>query len=132
MAPVSADTGAGFICGRVFLIFYGNWRWIFVHADENVFPDITVVYLMISGVLSILLFGWIYHRDVQERKNRAIWEEHTHLGAGTILLIMLGGAGVALAGNQLVNLTPLMELSENYVETSEALSAGNAWLDCSV
>ena len=95
----------------------------------KVFPDITVVYLMISGVLSILLFGWIYHRDVQERKNRAIWEEHTHLGAGTILLIMLGGAGVALAGNQLVNLTPLMELSENYVETSEALSAGNAWLE---
>ena len=42
---------------------------------------------------------------------------------------MLGGAGVALAGNQLVNLTPLMELSENYVETSEALSAGNAWLE---
>ena len=29
----------------------------------KVFPDITVVYLMISGVLSILLFGWIYHRD---------------------------------------------------------------------
>ncbi len=42
---------------------------------------------------------------------------------------MLGGAGVALAGNKLVNLTPLVELSENYVETSEALNAGNAWLE---
>ncbi len=27
----------------------------------KVFPDITVVCLMISGILSILLFGWIYH-----------------------------------------------------------------------
>lgn len=127
---------------RTKLSVYNLWRAIYPMPLYQViqglvlyiglFPDEPLLRLSISGILAILVFGWIYRKDMEERSTRTRnleqRGEHPRLGAGTLLLVMLGGVIVALAGNKLVSLLDLQNLSGSYAQTSEVLNSGSLWL----
>ena len=127
---------------RTKLSAYNLWRAIYPMPLYQViqglvlyigfFPDESLLRLSVSGILAIFIFGWVYRRDVQERSGRTRSPEqggeHPRLGAGALILVMLGGVAVALAGNKLVSLLGLTELSGSYAETSEVLNSGSLWL----
>lgn len=98
----------------------------------GLFPDEPLLRLSVSGILAIPVFGWTYRKDAKERsgrmRSREQGGEYPRLGAGTLILVMLGGIIVALAGNKLVSLLGLANLSGSYAQTSEALNSGSLWL----
>lgn len=127
---------------RTKLSAYNLWRAIYPMPLYQViqglvlyiglFPDELLLRLSVSGILAILIFGWIYRKDIEERsgrmRSRTQGGEYSRLGTGALILIMLGGIVVALAGNKLVGLLGLADLSGSYAETSEALNSGSLWL----
>ena len=89
----------------------------------GLFPDDQLLRLGVSGILSILVFGWIYREDVKERcgHEQGQKKEAPRFGAGAWMLVMLGGICVALVGNKLISLSGLAEWSDSYAQTSETL-----------
>ncbi|MDO4260995.1 MAG: CPBP family intramembrane metalloprotease [Eubacteriales bacterium] len=108
----------------VFRLFFR----LFGAGSEAAVSDAMTAYLAFCGLVSLLLFGWIYRRDVEERKRSGTWREPRPMKAPELFRIAAGACAMALFGNNLVNLTPLMELSRSYQETSRILSSGSLWL----
>ena len=79
----------------------------------GLFPDDPLLRLSVSGILAILVFGWIYREDVKERCGREQGQkkEAPRFGAGAWMLVILGSICVALAGNKLISLSGLAEWS---------------------
>lgn len=127
---------------RTKLSAYNLWRAIYPMPLYQViqglvlyigfFPDEPLLRLSVSGIFAILIFGWIYRKDIEERSGRMQSRtqdgEYSRLGTGALILIILGGIVVALAGNKLVSLLGLVNLSGSYAETSEVLNSGSLWL----
>ena len=92
----------------------------------GLFPDDPLLRLSVGGILSILVFGWIYQEDVKGRcgHEQGQKKEAPRFGAGAWMLVMLGGICVALVGNKLISLSGLAEWSDSYAQTSETLNSG--------
>ena len=88
----------------------------------------TMTILLLSMVLAIPLFAWLYFRDVQKKK-RAGWNEDWFpLTEGMLLWTIISGAALALFCNGLISLLPLAQWSDSYEEVSETLYSGNIWI----
>lgn len=96
---------------------------------DEVYMEGTVWIVLISAVIGILLFGWLYHGD-RQRRGCNVWQEEDWYtpSEGHLLWVVIGSAGLALFANDLISLTPLAQWSESYQETSEALNTGSIWI----
>lgn len=84
--------------------------------------------LLLSAAVSIPLFGWLYHGDVEDKKQRGWNEEWFLLREDKLLWTVLGSAALALFCNQLVSVLPLGYWVKDFEEASEALDTGGIWL----
>ncbi len=84
--------------------------------------DSATLILLISALVGILIFELLY-RDDSLRRHMAptAWQE-------SLLWVLIGASALALLGNNLMNLTPLAEVSESYQESSAALETGSIWV----
>lgn len=88
----------------------------------------TVLVVLLAAVVSIPLFGWMYYHDGQKRRRMGWNAEWYPLTETALLWAAVGGAGLALFGNNLLSLLPLAQWSDKYQDVSEALYAGNIWI----
>ena len=103
----------------------------FVHADMDwievestimkQFFEGSMWILLIAAAISIPLFGWLYHRDVEDKKQRGWREEWFPLEESKLLWTVLGSAALALFCNLLVSILPLGYWLKDFEEVSEAL-----------
>lgn len=110
----------------------------FVHADMDwievestimkQFFEGSMWILLIAAAISIPLFGWLYHRDVEDKKQRGWREEWFPLEESKLLWTVLGSAALALFCNLLVSILPLGYWLKDFEEVSEALDTGGIWL----
>lgn len=89
----------------------------------------TMEMVLATAVLSIPVFGWMYWRDLKRREQFDIRNFQIVLEVRSMILVILGSAALALFSNNVIALTPLMEWSESYEETAEALYAGSIWIE---
>ena len=94
--------------------------------DQYIEGTITVV--LLSAVLTIPLFAWLYHLDIQKKKRYGWNEEWYPLTEWKLLWGAVGSAALALFGNGLISLLPLAQWSDSYEEVSDALYTGSIWL----
>ena len=88
----------------------------------------TMTILLVSMLLSIPIFAWLYSCDVQKKK-RAGWNEDWFpLTEGMLLWTAVGCAALALFCNGVISLLPLAQWSDSYEEVSETLYSGNIWI----
>lgn len=97
---------------------------------SGIFADEPLLNLSVGGILLILVFGWLYRRDVKERREKTQRQEKEagRSGAVALLLVAMGGIVVALAGNKLISLLGLTGFSDSYAQTSTELNSGSLWL----
>lgn len=88
----------------------------------------TMTAVLLSAVLTIPLFAWLYYCDVQKKKQYGWNEEWYPLTEWMLLWAAVGSAALALFGNGLISLLPLAQWSDSYEEVSDALYTGNIWL----
>lgn len=88
----------------------------------------TMTILMLSMLVSIPLFAWLYSRDLG-KKRRAGWSgDWFPLTEGMLLWTAVGCAALALFCNGVVSLLPLAQWADSYEEVSETLYSGNVWI----
>lgn len=98
-------------------------------GSEDIYMKSTVWIVLIGAMLSIPLFGWIYHRDVQRRQWVRQWSsEGLGITEGQLFWVAVAGASVAILGNNVIGMLPLGEFAESYEETSEAIFSGGIWI----
>ncbi len=128
------------ICGVIYLMMVSV---PFVRADlswSEVESKIMQLYLsgsmwilLIAAVVSIPLFGWLYCRDMQKKRDLGWWDEGWFpLREEKLLWTMLGSAALALFCNQLVSLLPLSFWVRDLEEVNEALDTGTIWMQMMV
>ena len=88
----------------------------------------TMTAVLLSAVLTIPLFAWLYYCDVQKKKQYGWNEEWYPLTEWMLLWVAVGSAALALFGNGLISLLPLAQWSDSYEEVSDALYTGSIWL----
>lgn len=94
--------------------------------DEYASGTVTIV--LLAAVLTIPLYGWLYHQDVQTRHRMGFPEDRFPLTEWMLLWAVLGSAALAMLGNGLISLLPLGQWSDSYEEVSDALYTGSIWL----
>lgn len=100
-------------------------------TSVSVWSDLYVTFLTISAVISTMIFGMLYHSDLQKRAwqtDPEVPEEKRRLTGRDACLIAAASIAFSIAGNNLVNISPLPELSESYEETSAMLMSGSLML----
>lgn len=123
--------GAGVI--YAFVLAVSALRLDMGYADMEVYildsaAENTMTILLLSMLLSLPLFAWLYSRDVQ-RKKQAGWNtDWFPLTEGLLLWTAIGCAALALFCNGVISLLPLAQWSDSYEEVSETLYSGNAWI----
>lgn len=88
----------------------------------------TMTILLLSILLAIPFFAWLYSRDVQKKKQAGFNQDWFPVTEGMLLWTMVGCAALALFCNGLISLLPLSQWSEGYEEVSETLYSGNVWI----
>lgn len=88
----------------------------------------TLMVLLASMMVSIPVFGWLYYRDVQKKKQSGWSEEGFSLTEGRLLWTAVGCAALAMFCNGAISLLPLAQWSDSYEEVSETLYSGNVWI----
>lgn len=109
-------------------------RWSEVEAKimEQYFAG-SMWILLIAAVVSIPLFGWLYHLDMQKKKEIGLWDEGWFLlREEKLLWTVLGSAALALFCNQLVSLLPLSFWVRDLEEVNETLDTGTIWMQMAV
>ena len=99
---------------------------------EYVFQEFliqTMEMVLLTAVVCIPIFGWMYYRDLQKRGQLPEKGLQLVVNFRALLWGLLGSAALALLCNNLIALTPLVEWSAGYEETSEALYAGSIWME---
>ncbi|MCD8363034.1 MAG: CPBP family intramembrane metalloprotease [Lachnospiraceae bacterium] len=104
----------------VALVKCAEFGWVDDYLDA--YLDSTTLILLISALIGVLIFGLLYRRDTRRRHMEpAAWQQ-------SLLWVLLAASALAIVGNNLMNLTPLAEMSESYQETSAALDTGSIWV----
>lgn len=109
-------------------------RWSEVEAKimEQYFTG-SMWILLLAAVVSIPLFGWLYHLDMQKKKEIGLWDEGWFpLREEKLLWTVLGSAALALFCNQLVSLLPLSFWVKDLEEVNETLDTGTIWMQMAV
>lgn len=88
----------------------------------------TVAVVLLSALLSLPLFSWLYCRDMRQRKQCGWKEEWYPLTEWQLLWAAVGSAALALFGNGLVAFLPLEQWADSYEEVNDALYSGSVWL----
>lgn len=89
----------------------------------------TMGMVLMTAAVAVPIFGWLYYRDLQKRENFDIKNFQIVLELRSVVWVIFGSAALALFCNNVIALTPLMEWSESYEQTSEALYAGSIWME---
>lgn len=88
----------------------------------------TMTILLLSMLLSIPLFAWLYSCDVQKKKRAGFNQDWFPVTEGMLLWTAVGCAALALFCNGMISLLPLAQWSDSYEEVSETLYSGNVWV----
>lgn len=96
---------------------------------ERLYSENLILVVLLGAVISIPLFGWLYHRDVMRRQWMRQWpSEGLGITEGQLFWVAVAGASVAILGNNVVGMLPLGEFAESYQESSEGLYSGSIWI----
>ena len=97
-------------------------------TSVSAWSDLYVTFLTVSAVISTVLFGMLYRTDIRKRA----WRMTSDMDGGKrrmtgrdACLIAAASIAFSIAGNNLVNISPLPELSDSYEETSAMLMSGS-------
>lgn len=97
-------------------------------TSVSAWSDLYVTFLTVSAVISTVLFGMLYRKDIRKRA----WRMTSDMDGGKrrmtgrdACLIAAASIAFSIAGNNLVNISPLPELSDSYEETSAMLMSGS-------
>ena len=91
---------------------------------EN-WSDTAVSFLLLSSALSVILFGFLYRADCEERLEYREMRTPRRLDGNSILWISVASIAFSMVGNNLIDISPLPELSGSYEETSAMLMSGS-------
>ena len=91
---------------------------------EN-WSNLTVSFLLLSSAVSVILFGFLYRADCVERLEYREECVHRRLDGNSILWISVASIAFSIVGNNLIDISPLPELSGSYEETSAMLMSGS-------
>lgn len=91
---------------------------------EN-WSDTAVSFLLLSSALSVILFGFLYRADREERLEYREMRTPRRLDGNSILWISVASIAFSMVGNNLIDISPLPELSGSYEETSAMLMSGS-------
>ena len=91
---------------------------------EN-WSDTAVSFLLLSSALSVILFGFLYRADCSERLEYREVRAPRRLDGTSILWISVASIAFSMVGNNLIDISPLPELSGSYEETSAMLMSGS-------
>lgn len=93
-------------------------------SEEN-WSDTAVGLLLLSSAVSVVLFGFLYRADCAERLEYRNVRTPRRLDGNSILWISVASIAFSMVGNNLIDISPLPELSGSYEETSAMLLSGN-------
>lgn len=91
---------------------------------EN-WSDTAVSFLLLSSALSVILFGFLYRADCEERLEYRQVRAPQRMDGNSILWISVASIAFSMVGNNLIDISPLPELSGSYEETSAMLMSGS-------
>lgn len=113
-----------FTAGTIFVSRF--FPEILAEAGQSVsaWSDLSVTFLTISAAVSTIIFGMLYQSDVRKRT----WKPDKTLTGRDAWLIAAASIAFSVVGNNLVNISPLPELSDSYEETSAMLMSGSLML----
>ena len=91
---------------------------------EN-WSNLAVSFLLLSSAVSVVLFGFLYRADCEERLEYREMRTPRRLDGNSILWISVASIAFSMVGNNLIDISPLPELSGSYEETSAMLMSGS-------
>ena len=91
---------------------------------EN-WSDLAVSFLLLSSAVSVVLFGFLYRADCSERLEYREERAPRQLDGNSVLWISVASIAFSMVGNNLIDISPLPELSGSYEETSAMLMSGS-------
>lgn len=123
--------------GKVWRLIYPLLLYELLSLMAGVFavriPGITegtmsLLGIILTAILAIPVFMCLYVQDCREPGR---WDRHQKCVPFEIYYLIWGVvscAALALLGNVLISLTPLMEWSRRFWEAQEALTSGSLWI----
>ena len=94
---------------------------ILIFGLENQFYEYAVVFLIIAAIICIPIYYRMYRKDWEnaaEEKRMLPMENKDYLA------IIICGAAIAVAMNNIISVTPLTQMFDAYEETNEVLAGG--------
>lgn len=91
---------------------------------EN-WSDLAVSFLLLSSAVSVVLFGFLYRADCSERLEYREKRAPRQLDGNSVLWISVASIAFSMVSNNLIDISPLPELSGSYEETSAMLMSGS-------